>query len=206
MSEQANADVTTTQNADSNAEATAAESKDGVAAESKANAKEAETENTQAAEKVVPEKYELKSPEGSFLDQARLDKIAQFAKEQKMSAEEAQSIVDNENGVIAQFVEGQKLEFEKQTQAWFEECKNDKDVGGVKFKENAEIAKRAIEHLFPKEINDILNDTGWGNHPALFKGFVKLGQMLSDDKLILPQNQSGGQKSAAELIYGSNKN
>jgi hypothetical protein len=198
------ADVTTTPEQSAKTETEVAVSTDGAAAEVKVEGSEVkpDAEKPQGEEKVVPEKYELKLPEGSLLDQTAIDRIAQIAKEHKLSNEEAQGELEREHEAVASFVEGQQAAFQKQTQAWFETCQNDKDVGGVAFKENAEIAKRAIEHFFDGETKKILNETGWGNHPDLFKGFVKLGRMLSDDKLVMPQSQGGGQRSKAEILYG----
>lgn len=203
------ADVTTTPAPSAETKVETVESKEGsqVEAEVKASEVKPEAEKTSEQKVVVPEKYELKMPEGSLLDPSRIEQIAQFAKEQEMSNEEAQGVLEAEHEAVASFVEGQQAAFEKQTQAWFEECQNDKDVGGAAFKENAEVAKRAIDYLFDAETKKILNETGWGNHPSLFKGFVRLGRMLKEDNLVLSsQPAPGSKKSKEEVLYGSSNN
>src|SRR3972149_1235780 len=62
----------------------------------------APTEEKPVAEKpVVPQKYELKLPEGSQLDQARIDSLSAYAKEKGLSNEQAQAILDRESDAVS---------------------------------------------------------------------------------------------------------
>jgi phosphotransacetylase len=56
-------------------------------------------------------KYDLKLPEGSLLTQAEVDKIVSFSKEQGLSQESAQKLVESEHNIIANYQEQQEQQF-----------------------------------------------------------------------------------------------
>lgn len=146
-------------------------------------------EITTVIAKVVPEKYELKIPDGSQLDPKRLETISAFAKQKGLSNDEAQAVLQSEHEAIQAHVGLQQESLKQKSQQWLTEAKADKELGGDKFVENIEIAKRALDHLFPDAgIKEFLNTTGLGNHPAILKGFLQMGRRLQNDKIISAPN------------------
>lgn len=159
--------------------------------------------NPPAPPKVVPEKYDLKLPEGSQLDAAHVEKVSSFAKEHKLSNEEAQAIIDRDNANIASYADGQNAKLKERQEAWKTESSTDKEYGGEAFAQNAELAKRVIQRFGSDALKTALNDTGLGNHPELLRVFVRIGKAMSEDQLVLPKNEAGGgKKSMEEVFYG----
>jgi hypothetical protein len=155
---------------------------------------------------VVPDKYDLKIPDGAQLKPEQLEKISQYAKEQGFSQEQAQKHLERENAVLAEYVSKQQEDFKAQTQSWVEQVKADKEIGGEKFQENMEYATRAFERFATPEFAKVVKESGFGNHPGLVRTFFKIGQAMKDDRMINPPaHGSSAGKSAAELLYGGTK-
>jgi hypothetical protein len=150
----------------------------------------------------VPEKYDLKLPEGSSLDASYVEKVASYAKEQKLSNEQAQAVLERENTAVATYVESQKDQLKKQTETWVESLRGDKELGGEAFKENVELAKRVVHRFGSEEFRKTLSETGLGNHPELVRVFARIGKEMAEDKLVHPGSQSGGKKSLESIFYG----
>lgn len=165
--------------------------------------KKVETKDAPTAP-VVPDKYDIKAPEGSLLSAAQLEALASYAKEQKLTNEQAQALANREHGAIKSFVENQQQELAKKSEAWKVEASKDAEIGGEAFGKNAELAKRVLAKFGNPTINKFLDDTGYGNHPDVIRVFARLGKAMSEDSLVLPGTQvGGGKKDAVELFYGS---
>lgn len=160
---------------------------------------------TPKAEKVVPEKYDLKLPEKALLDTTHLEKIASFAKERGLSNEEAQTLVERENGAVSSFQEGLIAKQKALADTWVNAAKTDKEIGGEAFTKNVELAHRAIDRFATPELKKELDATGLGNHPELVRMFVRVGKSMSEDQFFKADSQTSGKKSAAETLYGDTK-
>lgn len=155
---------------------------------------------------VVPEKYDLKVPEGSRLDPSAVEKIASFAKDKGLSNEQAQVILDREDAAVAGFVDRQTQELKAKPAQWKAEAQSDKEIGGEAFPENVEIAHRAITRFGSETLKQALNDSGLGNHPELIRAFYKIGKAMAEDKFVASGGQNADvKKSAAEVLYPSSK-
>ena len=78
-----------------------------------------------------------------------------------------------------------QVKHEQQVQAWEDASRNDPDFGGEKLQENLAIASRALEAYDPQgEIRAMLEETGYGNHPALVRFFIAIGRDLSPDRMV----------------------
>jgi hypothetical protein len=193
--------VTTQAGQGQDAGAQAANATEGQASSAPATTAE-NTEQSQTVE-VVPEVYELKPSEGSPLSAARLESIAQYAKEQKLTQAQAQAILEREDSALTDFVNTQNEQFAAQVADWRKQVESDRELGGERLKENAELGKRAMHEIFGPEIGQLLDETGYGNNPVLFKGAVKLAKLLSNDKMVMPGAQGAETKTAAQLLYGN---
>lgn len=166
----------------------------------------AEPKPAQPPQKVVPEKYDLKLPEGSHLDAAHLEKVSSYAKDKGLSNEEAQAIIDRDNTNIASYADGQNAKLKERQAAWVADSQSDKEFGGEAFPQNAELAKRVIQRFGSDALKTALNDTGLGNHPELLRVFVRIGKAMSEDQLVLPKSEAGvSGKSMEEVFYGKPK-
>src|SRR5688572_20896218 len=63
--------------------------------------KDKQVEAPKEQKPVVPEKYDLKLPEGSLLEAAQMEKISAYAKEKGLSNEQAQELLERENDAVS---------------------------------------------------------------------------------------------------------
>lgn len=78
-----------------------------------------------------------------------------------------------------------QVKHEQQVKAWEEASRNDPDFGGEKLQENLAIANRTLEAYDPQgEIRAMLEETGYGKHPALVRFFLAIGRDLSPDRMV----------------------
>lgn len=156
---------------------------------------------------LVPEKYELKSPEGVTLDAEAVEKFTAIAKEAKLTSANAQKIADLAVAHTAKLVEqNRKAQVDgwmKTRESWVTELKADKEVGGANFDTSRDHALRAIARFGDANLKAVI-DTGWGDNPALFKTFVKIGKALNEDKFV-DGDVSKGDLSQAERLYPSHR-
>jgi hypothetical protein len=147
--------------------------------------------------KVVPEKYDLKLPDNAVLDPSLLQKIAAVAKERGMSQEQAQGFVNAQNKEVQEI-------FNRQSEAWLEQVKGDKELGGEGANQTVELAKRVVDRFGTESLKTDLNRTGYGNHPELVRLLSRIGKSMSEDQFVRASAQStGGKKSDEEIFYGS---
>jgi DNA-directed RNA polymerase len=163
--------------------------------EAKAEVKQPDVEKkeTPDAKNVVPEKYDLKAPDGSLLSDPQLEALAAYAKEQKLTNEQAQLLVNREHQ--------QKQQLAAQAETWKADASSDKEIGGAEFSKNSELAKRVLAKFGNPTINKFLDDSGFGNHPDALRLFVKLGKAMSEDTLVLPGAQASGKVRVEDLFY-----
>lgn len=196
---QGSAQSTTTADQGKSAQAPAA---DATAASSAAvTTTQTETKTTEAPAKVVPEKYDVKLPDGSFMKPDYVEKLSAFAKEQKLSNEEAQAVMTRENALVGEVVADLQERFKAQTEAWKEDARNDKEIGGDKFAESAELSKRFIDKFAPPEFAQVLNDHGYGNHPGFLKMIARASKAMADDSWVHTKAQ-GDARTTEEIFYG----
>lgn len=155
---------------------------------------------------IVPEKYEIKLPEGSPLDASHIEKIASYAKERGLSNEDAQALLDRESSAVATYVDVQKNLLKEKSEGWITEMSKDKEIGGEAFTKNVEVANQVVDKYFTPEFKKILNETGLGNHPELLRGLYRIGKASAPDSLVQPKSQNGGARKIEDVFYGqSNK-
>lgn len=151
----------------------------------------------------VEVKFDLKVPEKSLLDQARVDQIKAFAKEKNLTNDQAQVIVDRESDAVGTFKAAQDKAFTDQKAGWVDEIKSHPEIGGAKFDESISLASRVVEKFGTPKFKEILNSTGLGNHPELVAVFVNIGKAYGEDKLIIAPPPGPEKKSAAKVLYGT---
>lgn len=143
-----------------------------------------------------PKPIELKLPEGSPLDSARVEEIAAFAKAQGFSQEQAQKLLERDSAAAARNV----AEVEAYKTTLFEKAKAD-PLLGTAFNENVELAKRALKHFGDEEFIREMDASPFGNHPGLLRWAYRVGKAMADDKTVLAGKEPD-KRSAADVLYG----
>ena len=159
----------------------------------------AQSTETKAPEAQAPESYDLKMPEGVELDKAAADEFTAIAKEMKLPAEAAQKLAD----VGAKMAQRQVEAHAKLVESWTESVKTDKEIGGDKLAENLGIARKALDQFGTPELKDVLNMTGFGNHPAVIRAFYKIGKAISEDGFVKGSTPSAGATDIAKRMFPS---
>jgi hypothetical protein len=136
--------------------------------------------DTQAPVAAVPDSYEFTMPEGVALDKTAADEFTAIAKELKLNQADAQKVAD----VGAKMAQRQAEAHLQLVESWVESVKADKEIGGDKLAENLAVARKAIDTFGTPELKDVLNATGFGNHPAVIKAFYKAGMAISGDRFV----------------------
>lgn len=188
--------------------------------EEEASEQQVEVENSEAAEKTVDEnptgeeKKEVES-ESSSKDKkldtndstapdeysefslpenvsAPIDEFKTFAKEQGLSQEKAQSLVDfYAKTILPKQEEMQTAAIEKWT------GDSVKRFG----KKGIETANKALSRFGSKELVGLLTDTGLGNHPEVIAVFESIGKQISESTLVNP----GTKPPAVKPMYPNSK-
>lgn len=150
-------------------------------------------------------KYDLKLPEGSNLDNTWLEEWTNLAKEQKLSNEQAQKLLEKESLTVKSFFEAQQQQQQEQRNAWAESVKADKEIGGEQLQANVNLAKQALTKFGSEALMKELEATGYGNHPEVIRVFAKIGKALNPQGLVTAGTQAGPQKkSLADVFYPNN--
>jgi hypothetical protein len=160
-----------------------------------------------AAAPVVPEKYELKAPEGLTLDATALDAFTPVFKELGLTQAQAQKLVDAQGALTAKAAEAanKKMgdDIAAETAAWAKASREDKEFGGANFEANAKIANQALAAFGTEELKKELTTSGYANHPAFVRLFWQIGQKLGESTAPAHGNPPASAKSAASVLYPS---
>ena len=144
------------------------------------------TSEAQTKPSVVPDKYDLKLPEGSTLDQKAIEAVSAFAKEKGLSQEAAQAVLEREHALIKGHHEAQMQEWEATKKQWLDASMSDKEFGGDRLKESVEIASRAIKRFDPTgKMTEMLETSGLGNHPEVIRFMKRIGEAMAEDRLVV---------------------
>jgi hypothetical protein len=149
------------------------------------------TEEGQKPEQRAPEEYaEFSVPEGVTMDEAQTSEFKSFAKEQDLTQEQAQKVLDFGAGKIKAMMESPYRTWKEMQEQWQAEVKADPEIGGTKLEQSK---KDASLVFIPGESNPFISSaeegaalkqalltTGAGNNPAVVKVFVKMGRLLSE--------------------------
>lgn len=128
----------------------------------------------------APEKYEFKFQDGVSINPAIQQEYEKLAREAGLSNEKAQALLNL--SIKEQQAEMQRVEEQRSSTIakWQEECRNDKEFGGLEFDKNVELANRAVRQFAPEEVVKLLDQTGLANHPKVVAMFVRIGKAISE--------------------------
>jgi len=162
----------------------------------------------------APAEYaEFKLPEGVQFDEAGMREFKSFAKEQDLTQEQAQKVLEFGAGQLKERLSAPYRTWSEMQEKWRAEVKADPEIGGTKFEQSVKTAALVFQ---PGESNPFVgsaeeaqalrqarNTTGAGNNPAMVKLFVKIGRLLLEPgslmgKPNLAANEKGGSGRSLE--------
>jgi hypothetical protein len=143
------------------------------------------TDADEARRKAVPEKYELKFSDQTPLDsKTDAEKIAAFARQQGFTAEQAAALVKQHEELAGGVVARQQQFLTDQAAKWKTEVESDKDLGGANLPVTQANLKRVMDRFAPGDqhaLREILNTTGYGNHPVWVRFVNAIGKAMAED-------------------------
>lgn len=157
-------------------------------------------ETPKAEEPKVPEKYELKLPEGgsTYVDDADLKEITDLAKREGWSNEDAQAYVE-ETVARSKFV----------TEKFLTETKAHPEIGGENLEAAQQHANRFIDHFVPANTPEgealrrgLLKTGGTGWMPLILL-FSRAGKAMAEDMPAFGGGGAAPARSAEEILYGA---
>jgi hypothetical protein len=161
----------------------------------------AETPAPEAPPELVYADFNL--PDGATVDEVQLKAATDLFKAARLPQEQAQKFIDlavsREQAAAQKGVQA----FVDLQNKWVSEVKADPDIGGERLEASLASAARAIDRLAVPGLREALNLTGAGNHPAVVKAFVRLGEMIQEDRF-RPGRDTPTEppRTAAERVYG----
>ena len=180
------------------------EAEDKIAAD-----KKAADDAAAAKAKGVPEKYELKLPEGVTLDAEITTAFEAKAKALGLTQKDAQELYDLGAQVTAKNMASMTAQVSQTQASWLAAAQADKEFGGESLVANMAVAKKALSFATP-EFKTMLNESKLGNHPEIIRFMYRIGKAMSEDGYVASSAGSGNRDTSLEgraaRIYGDKKN
>ncbi|SME88442.1 hypothetical protein [Desulfovibrio gilichinskyi] len=150
-----------------------------------------------SASQVDPADYEINYGEGievpSHIDQHFRD----FARENGVTAELAQKLVDFNNKLES----ARHQDHEQQVNKWADEISSLPGWHGAAFRQNVSIANKAMKAFASPELVKLIKDSGYNNHPEVVKAFHGIGMRMSEDSYVDSPRPTGRKKTIGEILY-----
>jgi len=137
-------------------------------------------------------------PDGVEMDAELMAEVTPLFREAKLSPAQAQVVADAYMKQQTKALEAHS----KQTAAWANEARADKEIGGKDFNANMAHANKAFQAFASERALQIFDTYGLGNNPEVLRMFVRIGKAIGEGGTIL--GGSGGDRvSAARDMYPS---
>lgn len=146
------------------------------------------------AAKVVPDKYELKAPEGIALDAGVVDAISPVFKELGLTAAAAQKLADA-------FIAHQKDAPARMLTRDLEVTMKDPVLGGLNYGKTAAAVNRALAAFTTPAFRTWLTGAGIANNLEFVRVFRAVGEAMGEDTPAVGGAESAPPLSMADRIY-----
>lgn len=172
-----------------------------------------------------PEGYEAFTiPDGFSMNDDEVSDVTAFAKELGLDQANAQKAVDKHFELLAKVRDQGTQAQESMHQEWAAAVRNDKEFGGNDLQENISGARKAM-NAFSEPAKDakgkavlhkegpmkgqqmtemevLMNESGWGNHPAMVRVFHRINKAMSADSFVTGTIAPPvSKKTQAEVMY-----
>lgn len=139
----------------------------------------------------------FETPEGFTLNETVKAEFDEVSRELNLSDAGRKRLVD----LQAKMYNDQAEQHANQVAEWGENIAKDKVLGGKNVEANKGKARAAVAEFGDQELKDLLENTGYGNHPAIVRFAYRAGMALGEGS-VEPGNGGGGEEDAATILYG----
>lgn len=143
----------------------------------------------------VPEKYDLKMPDGIELDAAMLEAVTPVFKDLYLTNDQAQALTDKFIEFSQSKAQADAEAFATTVAGWADEARKDPEIGGAKWDQSVKHATGVVNRFGDPALKEYLNSTGAGNHPAMIRFMARVGALIGEDQPG-PSNESGRSQPA----------
>lgn len=159
------------------------------------------TEQPQQAVEPKPTEVEivLELSDDSPLEDSVVTEIATLAKEKGLTQEQAKVLLEREDKAARARID----EHNKLVDSWKSAVSVDKEIGGEKYNESVEHAKRVVQKYGSDAFKQALDQSGLGNHPELVRFVSRIGRAMADDSLVKASSSGKPARSIEDILYGS---
>ena len=163
-------------------------------------------------------------PEGFTMDEAQTSDVSAVAKEFGLDQAQAQKMVDKHFDIISKNNDLVSAAQETRMKEWAGQAMADKEFGGANLSDNMAGARKAMNSFSQpavdadgkailhqegslkgqqmSEVEVLMNESGWGNHPAMIRVFHRINQAMSEDSFVQGDMKPREQKKTpAETMY-----
>ncbi len=124
--------------------------------------------------------YELVIPPGMSLNEAQQALFEEQARELGLDNISAQKLLE----ISYRNEAAHRNAYSQQVTAWAEEVRQDRELGGAAMQSTLAHAKAALNRFDPSgELLDILQDTGYANHPKVIRFLASIGKAHAEDTI-----------------------
>ncbi len=131
----------------------------------------------------VPVPVEVKWAEGLKVDAEQTKAFTSLAGEIGLDSAKAQKVADYYAGVVKAQAAKDSTAFDAQQAKWLDSIKADAELGGANLEANAALTYRAAKHFGGDAFVELLNRTGLGNHPVVFRTFLAVSKAMAEDRV-----------------------
>ena len=142
-------------------------------------------EATEAATKVaaVPDKYEIKAPEGQTIDSKAIETMTPMFKELGLSQVQVQKLIDTYAPIVKAQSEANHnqamKDYDALTNGWKDEAV--KELGADYSKKLAPASALLDKYPQGAKVRELLEESRIGNHPEMVKFMIWLGASIKSD-------------------------
>ena len=165
--------------------------------------------------KAEPTPFELKIdlPEGLEIDEARLGGFKETITDFEAKLAEAggdrdaiRAVVSTMAGTLVQneaaSVEAAIKAHTETVDGWKAAVRSDPEIGGAKYDESMSTIALARDRFGSEALQEVLDETGMGNHPELARFFLKVGRKISESDPTGGAAASAPEETPDKILFG----
>lgn len=149
---------------------------------------------------------DFKVPEGFELNEDLSGELLEILNGEQSPQDRANALLALHAKTLTTALEADSKAWADMQTEWRTNAKNDPEVGGEKLKPALDNIGKLLDEYGSKELRDVFNMTGAGNHPLMIKFLNKVAGELTEGKLL--QGKPGGydpNAAASRLFPTANK-